>query len=433
VRRVHLMGIGGAGMSGLARVLGASGVEVTGCDRARGGHDPAHLEPGMEVVVSSAIADDEPELLRARALGLPVLHRSDVLAELVAAARRSIVVGGAHGKTTTTALLAFVLSELGEDPTFLVGGDVPQLGTNARAGGGPLLVAEGDESDGSIARLRPQCAIVLNVDLDHQDRYASLADLVELLGSWTQTLPPDGRLVVGDGVELPTRAPVLRTGLGEGEGWRARDVREEGRGLRFTLARPGAEPLALDLAIPGAHNAANAVAALASLDWAGIAPERAAEPLSRFRGAGRRFEEHGEVRGIRLVDDYAHHPSEITAVLSAARSYAGEGRVLACFQPHMHWRTRALQREFGESLTAADAACVCEIYLARGEPEEGVTGRLVVERLLDAAPGFPVGWTPSYEDAAAWLASRARAGDVVLTMGAGPVDRVLGLLRERLG
>jgi UDP-N-acetylmuramate--alanine ligase len=433
VRRVHLIGIGGAGMSGLARVLAAQGVEVSGCDRAHAGHDPAHLEPGMEVVVSSAIAADEPELLRARELGLSILHRSDVLAELVAAAPRSIVVGGAHGKTTTTALLAYVLAELGEDPTFLVGGNVAQLGTNARAGDGPLLVAEGDESDGSIASLRPGCAIVLNVELDHHDRYASLAELAQLLGGWTETLPSDGRLVVGDGVELPSHAPVLRTGLGEGEGWRALGVREEGRGLTFTLSRPNADPLPLRLDIPGDHNASNAVAALAALDWAGIAPERAAGPLSRFRGAGRRFEEHGEVRGVRLVDDYAHHPSEIAAVLGAARAYAGEGRVLACFQPHMHWRTRALQREFGEALTAADAACVCEIYLARGEPEEGVTGRLVVERLLDAAPGFPVAWTPTYEDAAAWLGARARAGDVVLTMGAGPVDRVLGLLRERLG
>ena len=188
----------------------------------------------------------------------------------------------------------------------------------------------------------------------------------------------------------------------------------------------------LSLSVPGAHNASNAVAALAALDWAGIPPERAADPLSRFHGAGRRFEEHGEVRGIRLVDDYAHHPSEVAAVLSAARTYAGEGRVLACFQPHMHWRTRALQREFGEALTGADAACVCEVYLARGEPEEGVTGRLIVDRLLDHAPGFPVAWTPTYEDAAAWLAARARAGDVVLTMGAGPVDSVLALVRERL-
>jgi UDP-N-acetylmuramate--alanine ligase len=425
------MGIGGAGMSGLAAVLSARGVEVTGCDRAAGGHDPSHLEPGMEVVVSSAIDPAEPELVRARALGLPVSHRSEALAAIVAAGR-GICVGGAHGKTTTSALLAYVLHELGEDPTYLVGGAVTQLGANAASGDGPLVVAEADESDGSLAILRPACAIVLNIDLDHHDHHASLGELEAFFARWTATLPPDGALVAGDGLALPSRAPLRRFGVGPGEGWRALGVRPDGTGVRFELARPGREPLPLALGIPGEHNAGNAAAALAALDWAGVEAERAADALARFRGAGRRFELRGEARGVRVVDDYAHHPAEVEATIAAARGYAPRARVVACFQPHMHWRTRALQREFAAALATADAVCVCDVYLARGAPEPGVTGELIVDRLRELDGHPEAAWTPAYEDAAAWLASTVRAGDVVLTMGAGPVDGVGDLLLEAL-
>jgi UDP-N-acetylmuramate--alanine ligase len=442
-RRVHLIGVGGAGMSAIARILVARGVEVSGCDRAesatlaalreagvdaRAGHDVAHLRDGIEVGVSTAIDDDLPELRAARERGLPVLHRSELLAELVAGSDASVAVAGTHGKTTTSGMLAFVLSELGLDPTFLVGGDLPQLGTNARAGRGPL-VAEADESDGSLARLRPGCAIVLNVELDHHDTFASLGALEALLAAWTRELPADGLLITGDGVELPSPAPRLRAGAGPGEGWRALEPAQGGRRQAFTLRRPGADDLRVTLDVPGRHNAANAAAALAALAWLGVAPERAAPVLSRFRGAGRRFEEHGEVEGVRLVDDYAHHPSEVAAVIEAARAYAGYGRLIACFQPHMPWRTRALQAEFAAALLAADAACVCELYVARGAEEPDVSGRLIVERALEQAPERPLAWTPTFEDAAAWLAAQARPGDVVLTMGAGPVDRIAELLK----
>ena len=432
-------------MSGIARVLAGRGVEVSGCDRSTAaaaeltaagvpclvGHDPAHLRPGMRIGRSTAVAEDEPELAAARRAGLEIRHRSELLAEIVATGR-GICVAGAHGKTTTSAMLAFVLEELGERPTFVIGGEVPQLGANARAGSGALVVAEADESDGSLAVLRPACAIVLNVELDHHDHFPSLEALVELLGRWTRTLPADGLLVCGDGVELPTAAPVRRAGTGPGPGWRALEPAPAGRAVAFTLAPPGGGRRRVQLSVPGVHNAANAAAALAALDWAGVPPSDAVPALERFRGAGRRFDVLGEARGVRVVDDYAHHPTELEATLAAARTYADGGRVLACFQPHMPWRTRALQRGFATALAAADAACVCDVYIARGDAEEGVSGKLVVDRLAELAPDRPLAWTPSYDDAASWLLARARPGDLIVTMGAGPVDRVAALVLEAL-
>ncbi|MDX6630382.1 MAG: UDP-N-acetylmuramate--alanine ligase, partial [Gaiellales bacterium] len=223
-----------------------------------------------------------------------------------------------------------------------------------------------------------------------------------------------------------------RFGSGPGEGWRALDIAPEGEGTRFVLSAPGRADLPLRVGLPGAHNALNATAALATLDWAGISPERAAAPLTAFRGASRRYERKGEVAGIRLVDDYAHHPSELAATLAAARGEAAPGRLLACFQPHMPWRTRMFAEGFAEALRLADAACVCDVYVARGATDPAVTGELVVESALRQDADFPIAWTPGYDDAAAWIVSTARSGDLVLTLGAGPVDSVLELVRERL-
>jgi UDP-N-acetylmuramate--alanine ligase len=295
------MGVGGAGMSGLARVLQGYGRTVSGCDRsataveqlraegidARVNHDPAHLHGEMELIVSSAVAEDEPELAAARRRGLRVRHRADVLADIVASGD-GICVAGAHGKTSTTALIAYVLAECGEEPTFLVGGDVPQLGSNARVGQGRFVVAEADESDGSLARLRPRAAIVLNAELDHHDHFGSLDDLHALFRTWVSELPREGALVLHDALDYPSPAELRRFGAGAGEGWRALDVAPDGGGTRFVLAAPGHAALPLKLGVPGAHNALNATAALAMLDWAGISPERAAAPLAAFRGAARR-------------------------------------------------------------------------------------------------------------------------------------------------
>jgi len=445
VKAVHLMGVGGAGMSGIARVLQGHGRTVSGCDRspsaieelrAEGidvklGHDPAHLHGDMEVIVSSAVSDDEPELAAARRRGLRVRHRADVLADIVASAD-GICVAGAHGKTSTSALIAFVLAECGEEPTFLIGGTVPQLGTNARVGRGRFVVAEADESDGSLARLRPRAAVVLNAELDHHDHFGSLDDLHALFREWVAELPHEGALVLHDSLDYPSPAQLRRFGAGPGEGWRALDAAPDGEGTRFTLAVPGRAELPLRIGVPGAHNALNATAALAMLDWAGISPERAAAPLAAFRGASRRYERRGEVSGIRLVDDYAHHPSELAATLAAARGEAAPGRLLACFQPHMPWRTRMFADGFAEALRLADAACVCDVYVARGAADPDVSGELVVQSAHGQDPAFPIAGTPTYEDAGEWVARTARPGDLVLTLGAGPVDGVLELVRERL-
>jgi UDP-N-acetylmuramate--alanine ligase len=391
-RRLWFVGIGGAGLSGYALLAHAWGAEVGGWDRyetpylanvraagipVRITHDPGELPRNWEVVVSTAFAG--------RAEGRT---RADFLSELVGL-QRAIVVGGAHGKTTTAAMIAFVLDRLGLDPSFLLGGEVPQLGGNARAGTG-WLVVEGDESDGTVFRLPAEIAIVTNVDLDHHTTFASAAELEELFERWALGVPH-----VVWGRELP--------------------------------------PAELALAVPGRHNRLNAASALAALELAGVERKQAEIVLADFQGARRRLESHGEVAGIRLLDDYGHHPAEVAATVTAARNLAGEGRVLVLFQPHLYSRTLHLQHELAAALALADAACVTEIYAAREEPLESVSGKLVVDRLTELRPGMSVGWAPAVEDGVTIVAELARAGDLVLTIGAGDVDRALPLILERVG
>jgi UDP-N-acetylmuramate--alanine ligase len=373
-RKIWFVGIGGAGLSSYAFLARARGATVGGWDRVETPYlrrlegieveiSPEPVAPtGWEVVVSTAYAG--------RVEGT---ERADFLAELVSL-QRSIVVSGAHGKTTTSGMIAFVLAELALDPAWLIGGEIPQLGGNAGAGRG-WLVAEGDESDRTIERLRPEIAVVTNVELDHHTTFASAAEVEELFERWLATVPH-----------------VVR-------GWE--------------LA-----PAAFELAVPGEHNRRNAAAAIAALELAGVARADAEPVLARFRGAGRRFELVGERDGITVVDDYAHHPSEIAATIAAARERT-DGRVLVLFQPHLYSRTRHLAREFGAALSAADAVCVTEIYRAREEPVEGVGGRLVLDALR---PGLRAGWAPTVEQGAAVIRRWARAGDLVLTLGAGDVD-----------
>jgi UDP-N-acetylmuramate--alanine ligase len=384
-------------MSALAFVAHAWGAKVGGSDRERSsyverleaagvpvtiGHQAGNVPDDAEVIVSSAIAPDNPEVTRAR-----VTKRGELLAELVALTP-SIVVAGAHGKTTTTAMIAFVLDRLGLDPAFLIGGEIPQLGGNGRAGEG-WLVAEGDESDRSLESLRPQIAVVTNVDLDHHATFASEAEVRELFERWLAEAPAAVR-----GEEL--------------------------------------EPVALALGVPGEHNRRNAAAALAALELAGVPPEEAERVLPEFTGAGRRFERRGEARGVTVYDDYGHHPREIAATLAAARAAVGSGRVLVVFQPHLYSRTRHLAHELAGALTAADAVAVTSVYAAREAPVEGVEGRLVVEALVAERPGMPVAWAPELEDAVRFLSRRARPGDLVLTIGAGDVERAGPLLLEEL-
>jgi len=393
-RRFWFVGIGGAGMSALALVAREWGAEVGGSDRARSsyverleaagipvviGHDAANVPDGAEVIVSSAIAPDNPEVA-----GRDVRRRGELLAELVGL-RPSIVVAGAHGKTTTAGMIAFCLDRLGLDPAFLIGGEIPQLGGNARAGEG-WLVAEGDESDRSLELLRPRIAVVTNVELDHHATYGSTAELQEAIDTWLAGVPE-----------------VVR-------GWEL-------------------EPVDFALAVPGEHNRRNAAAALAALELAGVARSEAERVIVDFAGAGRRLERRGEAGGVAVLDSYAHHPAELAADIAAVR--AG-GRVLTLFQPHLYSRTVNLVHEFAVALAAADAVCVTEIYAAREEPLPGVSGRLIVEELARVRPGMQIAWAPQPEQGARLVAAWAQAGDTVLTLGAGDVDRTAPLLLELL-
>jgi len=385
-RRIWLAGIGGAGMSGYALLARAWGAEVAGWDRVETPYlrhlddvafelspEPPAPPAGWEAYVSTAFAG--------RVEGRP---RAALLAELVSL-RRSIVVAGAHGKTTTSAMIAFCLDRLGLDPAFLIGGDVPQLGGNARAGSG-WLVVEGDESDRSVGALRPEIALLLNVDLDHHTTFASRAEVESFFADWLREVPH------------VVRAEEL-------------------------------EPVALELAVPGEHNRRNAASALAALALAGVPREKAEAAIVEFRGAGRRLEPRGESGGVVVLDSYAHHPAELAADLAAVRN---GGRVLALFQPHLYSRTLHLAHGFARALAAADAVCVTEIYPAREEPLPGVTGRLIVEELASLRPGMRIGWVPALDAAAHLVADWARAGDTVLTLGAGDVDRAAPLILEAL-
>ena len=392
-RKLWFVGIGGAGLSGYAVLAKAWGAEVAGWDR----HATPYLEhihaAGIPVTVSDEV-EPPPDgyetvvstayMSECQALGHVPRSRAEFLAELVAL-QDAIVVSGAHGKTTTAGMVAFVLDRLGRDPSFLIGGEIPQLGGNARAGEG-WLVVEGDESDRTIELLRPKIAVVTNVDLDHHSEFASRAEVEELFERWLADVP--------------------------------HVVRAEELG-----------PVDLELAVPGEHNRLNATAALAALELAGVDRDEAAKHLAEFTGAGRRLELRGEAGGVRVLDDYAHHPAEIRATIEAVRD---GNRVLALFQPHLYSRTRHLAHELGAALATADVAAVTEIYGAREEPVEGVSGKLVVDAVTEARSGMTVGWTPLVEDGARFLARRARTGDVVLTMGAGNVDDAVPLLLAEL-
>jgi UDP-N-acetylmuramate--alanine ligase len=386
-RRIWFVGIGGAGLSGYALLARAWGAEVGGWDRV----ETPYLTPLGDVLVELApdpvVPEGWPEVVVSTAYRGQVegKARSEFLAELVSL-QRSIVVAGAHGKTTTAAMIAFCLDRLGDDPAFLIGGEVSQLGGNARAGEGWLIV-EGDESDRTIAALRPEIAVVTNVDLDHHSEFASRAEVESLFAEWLAAVP------------LAVRGQEL-------------------------------EPVELELGVPGAHNQKNAAVALAAVEAAGYSREAAAVALRDFRGVGRRLERRGEAGGVVVIDSYAHHPRELAADIAASRD---GGRVLVLFQPHLFSRTRHLAQEFGAALAGADAVAVTDVYRAREEPIEGVTGKLVVDAVADARPGMVLAWTPTIEEGARFVAAQARAGDRVLTLGAGDVDRAAELILEALG
>jgi UDP-N-acetylmuramate--alanine ligase len=454
--RVHFTGIGGAGMSGIARIMLARGIGVSGSDsmpsamlddlhaqgaRVRVGHEAANLGdlgPGDTLVVSSAIRPDNPELAEATRRGLRVMHRAAALASVMAG-RRVIAVAGTHGKTTTTSMLTTVLRDCGADPGYVIGGILNETGLGAEDGAGMDFVAEADESDGSFLLLSPDVAIITNVEADHLDNYASLAEIeaaFATFGSRVSSLvltcaDDPGAEAVAAGLD-PQR--VRRYGESSGADYQLGDVRPEGLGVSFAVTAdrsPFGEIFAqMTVRVPGRHNALNATAAFAAAVELGFAPPRVTAALAGYRGARRRLELKGEADGVRVFDSYAHHPTELAADLRAARDIVNtRGRVIAIFQPHLYSRTRIFAADFGAALGLADEAVVLDVYAAREDPEPGVTGALVA----DAVPGGRALFLPDRTQVAPVIAKLAGPGDVVLTMGAGDVTALGPQLVEILG
>ncbi len=454
--RVHFVGIGGAGLSGIARLLLARGIRVSGSDgvdsptlaalaelgaRVHVGHDAAHLGDADTVVVSTAVREDNPEVVAAFGRGLTVLPRSAALASVMVG-RRVVAVAGTHGKTTTTSLLTVALQGAGADPTYAIGGDLTATGLNAADGSGDLFVAEADESDGAFLVYRPHAAIVTNVEADHLDNWGSAEAYAAAFEQFADTVSSDGFLVCC--VDDPGAAALAEHARAAGRrvvtvGERPdADLRATGLSLAggrstCTVLDGGTELGTLTLQIPGRHYVLDALAALAAGLHLGHSFEALRPGLEGFTGTRRRMERKGEAAGVRVYDSYAHHPSEIAGDLEAARSLAGEGRVVVAFQPHLVSRTRLFGPQMGEALGAADEVVVADVYVAREHPDPAVTGRLVA----DAVPLPPerVAFVPDLGLVARELATRARAGDLVVTLGAGDITKVaaevLAVLRER--
>jgi UDP-N-acetylmuramate--alanine ligase len=377
-RRLWFVGIGGSGLSAYAQLARAWGAEVGGWDRVRTPYLEPLVDIPLEISPEPVVPDGWEAVVSSAYPHVPGLRRKDLLRELVAA-RPSIAVAGTHGKGTTAALIAFALRETGHDPAWLIGAPVPQLGSNAGFGAG-YLVVEADESDRTVFALAPEIAVVTNLELDHHSEFASAAGLEQEFDQWLAGVPH----VVRD-----------------------------------------APPFAGELALPGAHNRSNAGAALAALDLAGVSRAESEPALAAFTGIGRRFEIHESGSRV-VVDDYGHHPTEVAAAIAAARERFPDRRVRVLFQPHLYSRTRHLAAEFAEALAAADDVTVTDVYAAREAPVEGVTGKLIVDALSDR--GVLAAWTPTVDQGAARLERSARDGDVLLVLGAGDVDRAVGML-----
>ena len=440
---VHFIGIGGAGMSGIARILLARGVRVSGSDRresatllalralgarVEAGHDPAHLGDADTVVVSTAIRPDNAELVAARERGLRVLPRAVALAAVMAG-RRSIAVAGTHGKTSTTSMLTVAVQACGVDPSFAIGGDLNESGSNAHAGQGDVFVAEADESDRSFLLLAPYAAIVTNVEADHLDNYGDLAAVEEAFDRFLGTVHADGVVVLclddpGSARlrSVPTPARVRTYGTHPDADLRLLDVQVGPEGTSWTAVLDGTEVGRVQIQLPGEHMARNSAAALLTGLELGFPAGGLMAGLRRFGGVHRRFELKGTVAGVRVYDDYAHHPTEVRAQLLAARAVVGAGRLVVAFQPHLYSRTAEFATAFGEALGLADEVVVMDVYGAREEPVPGVTGALVADAV--PLPAGQVTFEPSWSATAPALAARARPGDMVLTMGAGDVVMV---------
>ena len=438
--RVHLVGIGGAGMSGIARVLLARGVAVSGSDakdsrglaalRALGaevfvGHDAANIEGAGTVVVSNAIRDTNPELAAARASGQRVIKRAEALAELLVG-HRAVAVAGTHGKTTTTSMLTVAAQHCGVDPSFAIGGDLNEAGSNAHQGAGDLFVVEADESDGSFLVYRPFAAVVTNVEPDHLDHYGDAAAVDAAFASFVRTVDPLGFVVMcaddegavrladqarADGIDVRTYGTAPTADL------RMEELAVSGGGSSYRAVLGGQLVGEVRLQVAGEHLARNSAAALLTGIGLGLPRDQLVEGLGGYTGVRRRMELKGTAAGVRVYDDYAHHPTEVRAQLLAARTMVGEGRLVAVFQPHLYSRTQLFAEGFGEALGLADEVVVMDVYGAREDPVPGVTGALVAQHV----PHDRALFEPSWSAVAAAVVARAVPGDLVVTLGAGDI------------
>jgi UDP-N-acetylmuramate--alanine ligase len=457
--KVHFTALGGVGMSGVARIMLSRGVTVSGSDlvasglldelaaagaRVHVGHAAENLGDADTLVVSSAIRPGNPELLEARRRGIRVLHRAAALASIMLG-HQGIAVAGTHGKTTTTSMITTVLLHSGAQPSYVIGGILAETGLGAAEGAGPAMVVEADESDGSFLILAPAAAVVTSVEADHLDNYGSLAEIQNAFGAFVGKITDGGVLLAcadDPGARTLTQqvasgVTALTYGTAPDASYQVSAISQHGMRMALTVtggagtALAGGEPVRLDVAVPGRHNALNAAAAFGLTVELGVPVRAAAAALAAYRGARRRMELKGEADGVRVIDSYAHHPTELAADLTAARTIASGGRVIAIFQPHLFSRTRIFAADFGAALGHADEVLVMDIYAAREDPEPGVTGRLI----SDVVPGGAI-FIPDPAAVAPTVASLAKPGDLVLTMGAGDVTalgpQILAALRERV-
>lgn len=455
-RRIHFVGVGGIGMSGIAELLANLGYAVSGSDAKRSpvtdrleslgvtvqaGHASGNVGDADVVVYSSAVRPENPEVADAVRRGIPVIPRAEMLAELMRL-RFGIAVAGAHGKTSTTSMVALVLERAGLDPTAVIGGRLSAFGSNARLGRGEYMVAEADESDRSFLKLSPSIAVITNIDREHMDAYGSFADLQQAFADFANKVPFYGAVVAcADDAELCAVTPrftrrVIRYGIDAPDAnLRAKDVRLEGYGSSCTIeqARAAAQPIVLGelrLAVPGRHSVLNALAAVAVGLELDVPFAKIAGALAEFRGAERRFEHRGVIHGITVVDDYGHHPTEIAAVLSAARA-AHPARIVVAFQPHRYTRTRDLMDEFGVALSMADEVVLTGIYAASEDPIPGVTIEALAAT-VNKRRSTPVHVVPKLDEVAGRVAALARDGDLVITLGAGSIGGLATQLVEAL-
>lgn len=446
-RRVHVVGVGGAGMSAIAEVLAAMGHDVTGSDlkpsaglerlEALGvavtvGHAAANLGQAELLTRSTAVPDRNPECRAAAEAGIPVLSRADVLTA-ICAQRSTVAVAGTHGKTTTASMLALVLRQAGVRPSFIIGGDVNEIGTGAAWDSGELLVVEADESDGTFVRLPRSAAVVTNVEPDHLDHHGGYRELLAAFRRFVEET--GGPVIVGvddpDGAHLVASTDAVGIGTAEGADWRITDVGEAWEGVRFTLTAPDGDRLPLSLPVPGLHNARNAACAAAISRLLGMPSDPIVEGLGNFGGVARRFEHRGSSGGVEFVDDYAHLPTEVRATIAAASSGSWR-RLVAVFQPHRYSRTEALWSDFGNAFEGADRIYVTDVYPAGEAPRPGVSGQLIVDAVERAFPGTDIHYIQRREELIVALADDLVAGDLCLTMGAGDLTSVPDEVRGRL-